>query len=60
MKKAYLITASVITRIIAESEEEAEEGARERLVRGLNENYPEGVEEIKEDEECPYNPETDD
>lgn len=55
MKKAYLVKISLMTRVIATSEEEAEELAEEKFPYILRENYPECIEEIEEDEEVPYN-----
>jgi hypothetical protein len=61
-KKAYLVKASFMTRVIAEEdaeERDIEELARDRIAMAAREDFFDNVEEVEEDEECPYNPETD-
>ena len=56
-KKAYLVTASVCTRVVlpeGATDEEIMDVAKERLLSNLNADYYDNVENIVEDFECPY------
>lgn len=65
MKKAYLVTVSVTTRVVVDAEDEDDdiilEHARPRLRDAIAEDgVAPFLDEVCEDTECPYDPETDD
>ena len=63
MKVAKLVTASVMTRVVVDSnatQEQIIEAAKGNLVRNLNDNIHDNVEEVVDDIECPYSEPEDD
>lgn len=64
MKKAYLVTISPMVRVVADknaSEEEVIELAVEKMRKDPDEYlHATHCDDIREDVECPYNPEKDD
>ena len=68
MKKAFLVTANVTTRVVIEVENDklnSEEydilvaKAKENLINNLTDDYLNCIEDVREDEECPYDKEID-
>ena len=68
MKKAFLVTANVTTRVVIEVENDKLNGeeydvlvakAKERLINNLTDDYLNCIEDVREDKECPYDKETD-
>ena len=56
-KKAFLVTAIVCTRVVADedaSDEEIMDAAKARLLSNLNHDYYDNIEDIVEDVECPF------
>ena len=56
-KKAFLVTASVCTRVVVDADatdEEIMDLAKARLLNNLNSDFYDNIEEIVEDRECPY------
>lgn len=61
-KIAKLVAVSLLTRIIVEetdSEEENLAAAKPQFIRKINTGLEDNVEYIKEDTECPFDPEID-
>lgn len=63
MKKAYLVTISPMVRVVAD-ENASEEAVIELAVEKMRKDPDEYLhathcDDLKEDVECPYNPETD-
>lgn len=62
-KVAKLVYVSLMTRVIVDqnaSEEEIIEAARVKFLDKVKTELTENIEEIIDDEECPYTPEFDD
>lgn len=67
MKKAFLVTANVTTRVVVDVPETIDEvaydniveQAKERLIDNLAHDYFGCVEDVREDTECPYTPSDD-
>lgn len=62
MKVAKLVLWSPVVRVIVEdtaSDEEVANLARKKIIKVLDVEYLENIEEIKEDLEVPYNPDDD-
>lgn len=68
MKKAFLVTANVTTRLVIEVENDKLNGkeydilvanAKESLINNLTDDYLNCIEDVREDEECPYDKEID-
>ena len=68
MKKAFLVTANVTTRLVIEIENDKLNGeeydmlvakAKERLINNLTDDYLNCIEDVREDKDCPYDKETD-
>ena len=64
MKKAFLVTANVTTRVVIDvendtlSEEEYDNlliKAKDRLLSNLSNDYYDCIEDTREDDICPYN-----
>ena len=62
-KKAVLVTANVTTRVIVDydgdsiTDKEYNEAlalAKERLLHNLSHDYHDCIEDVREDEDCPY------
>lgn len=56
-KKAFLVTASVCTRVVVDedaSDEEIMDAARARLLSNLNNDYYDNIDDIVADVECPF------
>lgn len=68
MKKAFLVTANVTTRVVVDVPETIDEfaydkiikEAKERLIHNLNNDYADQIEDVREDKDVPYNPINDD
>ena len=68
MKKAFLVTANVTTRVVVDVPETIDEfaydkiikEAKERLIHNLNNDYEDQIEDVREDTDCPYTPSDDD
>lgn len=64
MKKAFLVTANVTTRVVVDmpddgvldspTYDELVNKAKSRLISNLNHDYYDCVEDVREDEDCPY------
>ena len=63
MKKAFLVTANVTTRLVIEMENDKLNGeeydmlvakAKERLINNLTDDYLNCIEDVREDKDCPY------
>jgi hypothetical protein len=64
MKKAFLVTANVTTRVVVDVPEdgvldeatfdELVDKAKSRLISNLSHDYYECVEDVREDMDCPY------
>ena len=58
MKKAFIVKASVYTRVIVDFndnyEEEAIKLAKKRLLSNLNNDYEDCIDDVIEDTEMPY------
>lgn len=68
MKKAFLVTANVTTRVVidVENDEMSEKEynnllnqAKDKLINNLSNDYYDCIEDTREDKECPYNPSDD-
>lgn len=68
MKKAFLVTANVTTRVVIEVENDKLNGkeydilvakAKESLINNLTDDYLNCIEDVREDEECPYDKDID-
>ena len=69
MKKAFLVKASVMTRVVIDVENEETptnwdihniiKSAHDRLINNLNNDYVDCIDDIFEDTECPYDAEYD-
>lgn len=65
MKKAYLVTVSVTTRVVVDTDDiddvEILDAAQPRLRDAITfDGVAPFLEDVREDTECPYNPENDD
>jgi predicted RNA-binding Zn-ribbon protein involved in translation (DUF1610 family) len=68
MKKAFLVTANVTTRVVVDVPETIDEfaydkiikEAKDRLIHNLNNDYADQIEDVREDKDVPYNPINDD
>lgn len=69
MKKAYLVTANVTTRVVVdvkvgrdnpEDYDKIIQNAKERLIHNLSNDYLDQIEDVREDKDVPYNPINDD
>ena len=61
-KVAKLVYISMVTRVIVDedaTEEQIVKASRENFIRKVNLELGENMEEILDDEECPFNPLTD-
>ena len=63
MKKAFLVTANITTRVVIEIENDKLNGeeydmlvanAKEQLINNLTDDYLNCIEDVREDKECPY------
>lgn len=64
MKKAFLVTANVTTRVVVDmpddgvldspTYDELLEKAKSRLINNLSHDYIDCVEDVREDTDCPY------
>ena len=68
MKKAFLVTANVTTRVVVDVPETIDEiaydkiiqQAKDRLINNLTNDYTDQIEDVREDTECPYTSSDDD
>lgn len=68
MKKAFLVTANVTTRVVVDVPETIDEfaynkiiqQAKDRLINNLTNDYTDQIEDVREDTEYPYTPSDDD
>ncbi len=68
MKKAFLVTANVTTRVVVDVPETIDEfaydkiikEAKDRLINNLTNDYTNQIEDVREDKDVPYNPINDD
>ena len=68
MKKAFLVTANVTTRVVVDVPETIDEfaydniiqQAKDRLINNLSNDYIDQIEDVREDTEYPYTPSDDD
>ena len=68
MKKAFLVTANVTTRVVVDVPETIDEfayekivnQAKEQLIDNLSHDYWDCIEDVREDKECLYSPLDDD
>lgn len=64
MKKAFLVTANVTTRVVVDmpddgvldeaTYDELVNKAKSRLINNLSHDYHDCIEDIREDTDCPY------
>ena len=62
MKKAFLVTANVTTRVVVDVPETIDEfaydniiqQAKDRLINNLTNDYTDQIEDVREDTDCPY------
>lgn len=62
MKKAFLVTANVTTRVVVDVPETIDEiaydkiikEAKDRLIHNLYNDYTDQIEDVREDKDCPY------
>lgn len=62
MKVAKLVYFSLATRVIVDdtaSDDEIVKAARPQIIDQVNTSLGDNIEDIIDDEECPYNPNTD-
>jgi hypothetical protein len=60
--KAKLVYMSMVTRVVVDdnaSEEEIIEKTKDRFIEKIKTDLGDNIEEIIDDEECPYDPKTD-
>lgn len=68
MKKAFLVTANVTTRVVVDVPDTIDEfaydkiikQAKEGLIHNLTNDYTDQIEDVREDKDVPYNPINDD
>ena len=68
MKKAFLVTANVTTRVVVDVPENIDEfaydniiqQAKNRLINNLTNDYTDQIEDVREDTDYPYTPSDDD
>lgn len=69
MKKAFLVTANVTTRVVVDVKvgdnnlddyEKIIADAKQRLLNNLSNDYENCIEDVRNDVDCPYNPFEDD
>lgn len=60
--KAKLVYCSFVTRVVVAdnaTEDQIIQESKDQFIQKVRDDLGENIEEIIEDEECPYNPETD-
>ena len=69
MKKAFLVTANVTTRVVVDVKvgennsddyDKIIQQAKNRLINNLSNDYTDQIEDVREDVDCPYTPLDDD